>query len=305
MSWDDWCIGADDIEFWHKDSGQCILKSDIEKVEKELKEPEGIALLAKDDHWGKEQTGYKTQLIPAGNEYIVGQPMLFHLVMKNAGTDIKWYDHQAISHNALQIKDANGNEAYYKQGSFQTAGSEQPIDTGEIVSLFENRNITREYVITKPGKYTIQFRGGNYGMSIDSTFPPSNIIEFEIRSKGPSQEDILISSLSAVLPKARWQLTPDWNHEDGTPLGRDPVKGFSIGIVRHAKLKVNVVSMTLWQTETPSDISRKQKEGENKVSEYLGYRSSDQYYYAYIPAQAQKYWPTVRSDIITALDLKK
>jgi len=305
MPWDDWCVGNNDIQVWNNGSGQCIPKSDIEKVEKKFKKPEGIALLANDNNWGEEGNGYKTQLILAGNEYAIGQPMTFHLVMKNIGTDIKWYDNQAISHNALIIKDTNGKEAYYKKGSFQTAGGERPIDTGEIIPLFENRNITNEYVIAKPGKYTIQFRGGNYGMSSDSTFPPSNTIEFEVKAGTSSQDNILISSLLETLPDKKWQLTPRWRRDDETPLGRNPVKGSSIEIVRYAKLKVDVVSMTLWQTDEPSEVSAQQKEGEKKVSEYLGHSPSGQYYYIHIPLKVEEYWPSVREDIIKALNLEK
>ena len=103
MPWDDWCTGENQVELWNNHSGQCLTKSDIDNIEKEYKKPEGIALLAKEDHWGEESNGYRTQLIPASDKYVVGQPMIFHLVLQNVSTMVKWYDDQGLAHPSFNI----------------------------------------------------------------------------------------------------------------------------------------------------------------------------------------------------------
>lgn len=302
ISGDNWCTGEDEIEFvWSSLNSECLAKSDIVKVEKEFKEPKGIALLAKDDLWGDELNGYRTQLIPASSEYMVGYPMFFHLVMKNVSIDTKWYDSQGLGHDDLIIKDANGEKVYYKGMPFQTGGSGKPIDPEEIVTLFENRNIAAVYSIMEPGKYAIQFRKGNYGMSEDSTFPASNILEFEVKSGIPGEHDILISALSDILPDGGWQLLPSQK----MPPGVNPAKCVSIFIERQSKSKDDIVAIALWQTNEPSDALAQQKVGGSEVIEYLGHSSSGKHYYAYIPLRAEEYWPSVRNDIVKALDLQK
>lgn len=299
---DNWCTGEDEFEFvWSSSNSECLSKSDIIKVEKELKELKGIALLAKDSLWGEELNGYRTQLIPASSEYTVGYPMFFHLVMKNVGTDSKWYDSQGVGHNDLLIKDAKGKEVSYKGMTFQTAGSGCPIDPEETVTLFENRNIASVYSIIEPGKYTIQFRKGYYGMSEDSIFPESNIFEFEVKSGIPSEEDILISTLSDILPDNGWLLFPFQK----TPPVVNLANYVSILVERQAKLKDDVVAMVLWQTNERSDMLAQQKVGDAEVIEYLGHSLLGKYYYVYIPLKAEEYWPSVRKDIAKALSLQK
>lgn len=298
-----WCKGV--ILESDKGGGRCFSKNDIEKIEKTFKKPEGVALLAKDDKWGEEKYDYKTQLIQVNGEYVVGQSMQFHLVMKNVGEDIKWYDKQSIVHDALTIKDTNGDEVYCKIGSFQTMGGRRPIDTGEIVSLFENRNITNEYVIVKPGKYTIQFRDGIYGTSKDSNFPPSNIIEFEVKPGTPSQFDVFIASLKGIVPEKRWKLSQKWyNHQ--SPLGRKPVESIELVFTRHpeSNLKVDLVFIQLWQTDEMAN-EVKQEETKGKMSEYLGKDSNGKYIYINVPENAEKFWPSARKDISLALKLEK
>lgn len=303
MGHSDWCSGDGQVILRRDNgSGQCLSKNDIERIEKTIKKPEGVALLAKDDKWGIEQYGYKTQLIPANTEYSVGQPMIFHLVMKNVGNDIKWYDNQAIGHDTLSIQDENRNEVYCKQGPFQTLGADRPIDAGEIVSLFENRNISDEYVIVKPGKYTIQFRGGNYGMSRDSDFPPSNIIEFDVKPGEPDPEDVLISSLSNLFSKD-WKLSRDWD-KNQTPLGRKSIKSKASVFAQYHSSKSNSAYIRLWLT-IEQDDQLKNEEFKGKISELLGQNSDGKFIYIEVSESADKVWPTARQDISSALKLKK
>lgn len=299
----DYCQDFNDlVVVCDNNSCQCVPKDGILRVEKKFKKPEGLALLAKDDKWGIPHDGYATQLIPQSEQYIIGKPMKFGLVLKNISNSVKLYDHQGVVFNSLLIKTSDTNEQYYKHQPFQTGGAGQPIDKSEIVTLFENRNITDEYVIIKPGKYTIQFRSGYYGMTGDSNFPASNVIEFEVKPGTPNEEDILISSLVGILPDAKWQLASISNGNRVAPVGRKEVKGISIYLIRLSGVIITTIHVQLWQTKKSAEIS-KQKAG-IQISDYLG-RNASGYFYAAIPPKALEYWPKMKDDISNALNLVK
>lgn len=300
----DYCDNPDKVVVWDDGIYKCFPKDEILRTEKEFREPEGLALSATVNNWGRPNYGYATQLICQSKKFVVGEPMNFGLVLKNVSDSLKWYDHQAISHNTLLIKAPDSNEVYYKKGQFQTGGAMQPIDKGEIVTLFENRNITDEYVITKPGKYSIQLREGNYGMSMDSTFPASNIIEFEVKAGTPRKEDRILSSLIDILPNKKWQLAWSSDTSSDAPAGREKVKNtFSCSFYRIAgpSGKEEVITVRLWVTPKQTKV-KKQRE-DTVISEYLG-KTAFGYAYALTPPKVDEYWPTVEQDIFEALRYK-
>jgi len=291
------------VYIWNNHSMQQVLKTDIVNIEKQIKQPEGVALLAKPDLWGREKDGYQTQLIPVTEKFVVGQPMTFSLVMRNTISSLKMYDHQGIGHDSLLIKDPDGKEVYYKASSFQTVGAVKPIDAKEIVRLFEGRDVASEYVITRPGKYTIQFRQGNYGMSRDSTFPASNILKFEVQPGQAKPEDVLITRLMNIVPGHGWQISKGWQSDQlATPSGRNPMKGVNVNLVKHAKLKRDVIYVSLWQMEQPSSAKEGEKAPMPEVSEYLGQNPLGHFYVS-IPAKAEELWPTIRTDLKKTLNL--
>lgn len=301
----DYCQDFNDlVVVCDNNSCQCVPRDGILHVEKKFKKPEGLALLAKDDKWGIPHDGYATQLIPQSEQYLIGKPMKFGLVLKNISDSVKLYDRQYIAFNSLLIKTSDTNEQYYKHPPFQTQGAGEPIDKGEIVTLFENRNITDEYVIIKPGRYTIQFRGAYYGHG--SNFPASNVIEFEVKPGTPKEEDILISSLVGILPEAKWrdkwQLASIPNENMVAPAGRKEVKGVSIALIRLSGVISTTIIAQLWQTKTSAEISE-QKAG-IQISDYLG-RNASGYFYAAIPPKALECWPKMKDDISNALNLVK
>lgn len=290
MPWDDWCTGEDQVELWHNHSGQCLNRSEIVKIEKEYKKPEGVALLAKDDHWGEESDGYRTQLIPASDEYVIGRPMLFHLLMQNVSDEVKWYDDQGLAHPPFNIIGPDGEKIIHKVGPFQTLGAEEPIDTDEIVVLMENRDITEEYVITKPGIYRIEFPYG---------WASSNVVEFEVKPGQLKKEDVLITSLSDVIPD-KCYLYKGWKI---SPAGRQEIKAVPLAIYC-GKIHHMGGEMLLWQSDKTVDISV-DKENENiEVSEYLGKNDSGHIYVS-SSEKLRGIWPNIKEDIIKALKLKK
>jgi hypothetical protein len=105
-----YCEDFNDIVVLDNNTYHCVPKDGILRIEKQFKKPEGLALLAKEDKWGKLENGYITQLIPQSDDYTLGKPMKFGLVLKNLSNSTKSYDHQAITHNTLIIKTTDNNE---------------------------------------------------------------------------------------------------------------------------------------------------------------------------------------------------
>lgn len=312
MTYQDWCLGEDKV-ILENDSGpyQCLSENDIDKIEKTFKKPKGVALLAKDEKWGEKQNGFQTQLIPANRQYVVGQPMILHLVLKNVGGDFQRYDKQDMS--SLSIKDTNGNQVFSKSPPVQKLGSSFPIDTGEIFSLFEKEDITSEYVIVKPGKYTIQFIGFQDGPTTDFYLPSSNIIEFEVKPGIPNPHDVIIYSLKDILPNNHWDMYMIQGWMDNQyPRGRKPVKSIGVAMGTYNLTKSGVrtgykpayVSIDLWQTDEMAE-EVEHEEAAGKVSEYWGKDSNGKYVYVYMSENAEEFWPTVRNDVTVALKLIK
>ena len=267
-----------------------IFQGNIFASAEDFNESQGLAQFAENDKWGEPNHGLATQLIPQSEEYVIGKPMKFGLVLKNVSDSVKQYDRQeAICVRSLIVKTADNNEIYYKKGFYQTSRGFQKIEPNEIVALFENRDITDEYVILKPGKYTIQF-------SSVGTAPASNVIEFEVKPGTPDKHDYLISLLVYVLPDANWYA--EIRNIRSAPAGRKE-EVISIDLVHRHPARRSVF-VTLWQTKLPAEVDENKQD--TKISEYLGKNPSG-YFYLEIPPEAIDYWPKIKEDIAKALKL--
>lgn len=252
-------------------------------------EPNGLAKLARDDKWGEPNNGLVTQLIPQSEEYVIGKPMKFGLVLKNISDSVKQYDRFDSSFKSLVIKTPDNNRPYDKIGPYST--QEEPfisIAAGEIVALFENKDITEEHLILKPGKYTIQFRSYS-----KSELPKSNIIEFEVNPGTPEERDLLVASLLEILPDPNWHVT-------APKMRRDRYEGQKVvSLGRGFKTKDSTGAL-LWLTKSPRKIFEQRQFV--TINEYLG-KSPSSYFYIEIRPKALDYWPTMKEDIIKALKL--
>jgi len=244
-----------------------------------------LPLTPKDDKWGEPSNGFAMQLVPRSEEFIVGKPMILGLVMKNTSDSVKQYTPQPAFINPVIILDANNKELYYKKGPFQSLEMEaKSIGIGDIVTLFDNLNITEDYVITEPGKYTIRFRGPSY-----------NVIGFEIKPGTPDERDVLIASLYDILPDPNWQIIKGLR--ENIPAGRKNAEGNAVVLYR-IRSRIRVM---LWQTKSEAEID---EHGEDpQTSDYLGKNASG-YFYITAPPKALEYWPTMKADIVKALKLE-
>ncbi len=296
-----WCEDEKSSVVWDEGSSRCIETATIERIEKEFKAPEGVQLLAKPNQWGDEKYGYQTQLITMDEKYFVGQPMKFSLVMRNVTESRKWYDQQGIANDPFVIKDSGGQKVYNKAPDFQTGGSGQPIDTGEIVTLIENIDITTEYLISQPDIYFIQFREGSYGFAADGWFPASNVVQFTALPGEPMKEDLLIQELMNEVPE-RWHVAGGGNRREVSPLGRTSDTGVEVFLVTHPSSSKGLY-VSLWQTEYSVEVQASGQPTEKQVSEYLGHGNLG-HFYILIPTEAEELWPTIREDVKQALAIR-
>jgi hypothetical protein len=264
-----------------------ISQGNIFASAEDLNEPQGLAQLAEDDKWGEPNNGLATQLIPQCGEYVIGKPMYFGLVLKNVSDSVKEYDSQAgiACCGSLMVKTADNNELYDKKGPYQTQGGMQQIKADEIVTLFENRDVTDQYLIIKPGKYKIQFRG----------IPASNVIEFEVKQGTPDERDLLVSLLVRILPDSSWRVTAPKRRSASAEQKEE-----SIVVVIGRGGLTDAIGVMLWQTKTQGAIIDRRHSP--PPVEYLGKNNLD-YFYISIPPKALDYWPKMKEDIAKALKL--
>lgn len=232
------------------------------------------------------QNGLKTRLVPLEQQYSLGQPMKFRLEMTNVGASTIMYDSQQVGvNNAMIIKDQNGKISPYIAGSFQTGGGPKPIQPKEIVILFYQFDITSQYYIGKPGRYTVQFRGQDTAFGEES-LPPSNIVEIDVQPATLTTTDIFIGRLLDIIPN-QWDLTKGlekYIEVDGICAQMDRIRA-----------KGGKEYIMVCQTYRLINLS-------SQGLEYLG---KNQWGYVYISIQpeAETLWPNVREQIIKALEI--
>jgi len=290
------CCTQGEIAVNNDGSSRCIKKNDVKNVVKELKKPTGVALLAKEDAWGPEKDGYRTQLIANAKRYKVGKPIRISLVMKNFTKELKWFDKQGIRPYHLKIIGPDGKEVYYKASSFQTGGSEEPIDESEVYTLFDKLDITQYFAITLAGKYSIKVR--ELG---------SNKLIINIEEGKASESDLFLISIVNILPKKRWSISPTYG---GTrPYGRERVKGIVLIFSRFARLKKDVVTFKLWRTNGIANTVTEAREVKEKwrpvgkKSDFIGSSGGYQFYLSDTKG-VQKSWPDFRIALLKALKIR-
>jgi hypothetical protein len=249
--------------------------------------------------WGREIRGLKAQLIPLSEEYVIGQPMLFALVLTNASNQIAWYDPQQVAqNNPFTIKDPDGQQLAFLAKSQSTMGYARPLDAQETTVLLESFDITRFYPMVKAGKYTIQHT------SFEEWVPHSNILTFEVKPGIPAARDILVSQIFQVISAQQWLITPSSPSYKSQTVSSQKVS------VQQLKIFYVPESWELYQGETmelwisPVLLDMTDPEIQKDLlykSEYLGMTDSQQHVYAYISSPIYAQWPDMKERIAKAL----
>jgi hypothetical protein len=183
---------------------------------------------AQTEAWGPRDDDRQTRLVPSADHFTLGQPMEFRLELKNVGKTAIYYNTQQVAINgSLEVRDPQGRTLPYTAQMFQTAGGKLPaLMPGNVVYLFEGLDIDSQYLIVKPGKYSVQFRGGSV--------PRSNTVEIEVRPGTLPPIKRIVARLLDILPKDCTISVHGYPHEsdhtracywDEPPPGWEPVRG--------------------------------------------------------------------------------
>jgi len=98
-------------------------------------------------------------LIPIGDEFTLGRPMLFRLEMRNVGdVPIAFSRSPVMAGDPMIVTDPNGQRLSYTDTSYQTDMWPEAILPDETIVLAEEYDVSSQYRILRPGSYTFQFK---------------------------------------------------------------------------------------------------------------------------------------------------
>ncbi len=241
--------------------------------------------------------GIDVHLTALSKEFVIGQPMLFRVEMINISeSSIKhMITSSAMVNDSMLIKGPGGNMIPYVDTSYQTMAQDKEIESGEIIILTDKYDVTTQYCIVVPGRYTFQFNGfKHYGIN------PSNIVEIDVKPGELLPADSIVERLLPVLPEG-WVFTrtllPRQNTSEKTSLtgiyihltGQSGRKGFDAGI-----------SVLILVSPTENEIAV-EPEG------FAGHRwGRCKWGSIYVKSSdADMLWPDYKEQIIKALKIEK
>ncbi|MHC4215773.1 MAG: hypothetical protein ACYSWP_20690, partial [Planctomycetota bacterium] len=140
----------------------------------------------------KMRKGFEISLVPLTEEFVIGKPMLFMIELANVSEETLMYGRTSMVNDPMEIKGSDGKKVPYMGGSYQTAEGSDFIEPGETVVLVESYDVTSQYHITKPGKYSFQFTR--------FYVKQSNIVEVEVKGGELSPLELATEKLKPIVP---------------------------------------------------------------------------------------------------------
>jgi hypothetical protein len=212
--------------------------------------------------WGEAKDGVATSLTLVTAKPTLGQPLLVKLEMRNTGTAPAKYDsQQAAVNGSLIVKGPDDAKVSYIGRPVQTLGGDRTLKVGETIVIFTNLDINSQYHLARPGKHTIQFRGG-------SGLPTSNVLTVTLADAPLSDYQKLFGTLQKVTPAG-------WNIADSG--------GSIMFISSPTGLKADVASITLFFMKEPTGGPKPQRGQPTPIN--LGQTTLGQ---AWLTAESQK-----------------
>jgi len=149
----------------------------------------------------KGRAGFEVRLIPLTKEFTIGSPMLFRIEMKNISDETLGYIHttSVMVNDPMSVIGPKDDNVPYFGGNSCVSAAPEFVEPGETIILADNYDARSQYHITKPGKYTFQFREA-------FTINPSNSVEVDIKPRQLSALESVVENLILILP-AGWKLT--------------------------------------------------------------------------------------------------
>jgi hypothetical protein len=213
--------------------------------------------------WGVKQNGVRTGLSARDEEFSLGKPMLFRLVVENLGSrTVQIETAQAAVNSSMAIERSDGANVPYIAGSVQTGMGRRVLKPGERTVLFADLDIADQYLLTSPGTYKVKFRGQDGGDG-SVMIPASNAVTIRV-ADGPVRPSRLVArNLLDEMQAAGWRL--EFVEEgDVVPVGRSSVNGTTVAL-SHGRRSKDDPFVLIWVTASPSAIKPPERD-ENRLS---------------------------------------
>ena len=137
---------------------------------------------AGEEEWGPVRNGLKTRLVPLEQSYVLGKPMRFRVEVTNVDRVAKTYNPEEVEiQSFINTGSCSTPHSHHPYPPVPTKGASQRIDPGEIKVLFDQWDIASDYVLNKPGRYTIQYEE-SVPWNGHRTFSPSNNVEIQVQA---------------------------------------------------------------------------------------------------------------------------
>lgn len=256
------------------------------------KEPDPLSRGTEPAQAGIKQMGkdIKFRLTALSREFVIGQPMLFRVEMTNVSKSPIEFEltMDVMVNDPMIVKGPDGNLVPYVDTGYQIPAQSEVVQPRETVALAVEYDVTSQYRIIKPGRYTFQFNGcRGYGMS------PSNVVEIDVKPGELSPADIIVERLLKILPEG-WTYTRTVIPIKPAP--GNPCYGF-VGVQLMSQKCIGV-SIGVYLTENGVMYEPAETVG------YLWGKCEWGPVYGEGPF-AERLWPDYRKQIIKALDIKK
>lgn len=260
-------------------------------IQKELIKSEMINDSAARRRWESHE-GIRYVLTPATAEFMLGQPMLLRLEMRNEGTEPVGYMRTSVMLNdPLLVTGPDGQTLPYMDTSYQTMVGSDAILPGEVIVLADAYDVASQYGIVRPGRYTFQFRSTHLGGK------PSNICEVDVKPGPLPDVETIVERLLPILP-AGWRFTRYMALQNDN----DPRSSGQLYVHMSGKPggKGNRYGLTLvvLMGDDPLDA-------DPWLKEWADFWGSSRWgpVYAHVN-EVESLWPTYRADITRALGIE-
>ncbi|MBN2128738.1 MAG: hypothetical protein JW741_04550 [Sedimentisphaerales bacterium] len=229
-------------------------------------------------------------LVPIGDEFTLGEPMLFRLEMRNVGdVPVAFYHSQVMLGDPVIVTDPKGRRLSYADTDYQTDLWPDAILPGETIVLADRYDVTLQYRILRPGPYTFQFKRGDRR---------SNVCTVEVKPGPVPEREQIVEKFLPVLP-AGWKWcrslrSPPGFKEDG------PVESLYIRFSGKPGGKGNRYGLTLLVLMGGDPIDT-----DPWLKEWFDFWGHSPWgpVYAWVN-EVESLWPTYRPDIARVLRIK-
>jgi len=238
----------------------------------------------------KMRKGLEVYLVPLVEVFVIGKPMLFRIELANVSDETLGYRQTSYMVNdPMIVTDPDGNRVPYMDTSYQTAGGPDFIEPGETLALVESYDVTSQYHITKPGKYSFQFTR--------FYLKQSNVVEVEIKEGELSPQEIATERLKPIVPEG-WDFSR--RLVSGKEFGPEDVgRRLGLGMIDRKSGKEWNASIYI---SVFLDCDKSQIDYRSHLGECWGEcRWGPVYVRTY---NAEMRWPGYKSQLMNALDIK-